>query len=69
VLTRQIALESFKAVAGRRVQGREKGGSVHHDQLSASYLCEICRETLRDYATLKDRLRKQLLDPDQTRAS
>ena len=58
VLTRQIALESFKAVAGRRVQGLKKGGGVHHNQFSASYPGEICRETLRDHATLKDRLGK-----------
>src|SRR5450755_433544 len=56
VLTRQIALEGFKAVAGRRVQGLKKGGGVHHDQFSASDLGEICGETLRRHATLKDRL-------------
>src|SRR5450756_110611 len=65
VLTRQIALESFKAVAGRRVQGLEKGGGVHHNQFSASYLGEIRRETLRDHAALKDRLGKLPLEvPD-----
>jgi hypothetical protein len=52
VLARQIALESFKAVAGRRVQGFKKDGGVHHNKFSASYLGEICRETLRDYAAL-----------------
>jgi hypothetical protein len=46
MLTRQIALKSFKAVAGWRFQGLEKGG-VYHNQFSASYLDEICRETLR----------------------
>src|ERR1700688_1191075 len=65
VLTRQIALESFKAVAGRRVQGLKKGCGVYHDQFSASYLGEICRETLRDHAALKDRLGKFPLEaPD-----
>ena len=58
VLTRQIALKSFKAVSGRRVQGLKKGGGVHHNQFSASYLGQICRETLRDPAALKDRLGK-----------
>src|ERR1035438_6259032 len=58
VLTRQIALKSFKAVAGRRVQGLKKGGGVHHNQFSASYLCEIRRKTLRGHAALKDRLGK-----------
>src|SRR5712672_1903511 len=57
VLTRQIALKSFKAVSGRR-EGLKKGGGVHHNQFSASYLGEICRETLRDPAALKDRLGK-----------
>src|ERR1700730_17487230 len=65
VLTRQIALKSFKAVAGWRVPGLKKGGGVHHNQFSASYLGEICRETLRDYAALKDRLGKFPLEvPD-----
>jgi hypothetical protein len=36
VLTRQIALKSFKAVAGRRVQGLKKGGGVNHNQFSAT---------------------------------
>src|SRR6266481_7389 len=58
MLTRQIALKSFKAVSGRRVQGLKKGGGVHHDQFSARRPGEICRETLRDHAALKDRLGK-----------
>jgi hypothetical protein len=65
VLTSQIALKCFKAVAGRRVQGLKKGGGVHHSQFSASYLGEIGRETLRDHAALKDRLGKFPLEaPD-----
>jgi hypothetical protein len=56
VLARYIALETFKTVAGRRVQGLKKGGGVQHNQLSASYLGEIRRETLRDHAALKNRL-------------
>jgi hypothetical protein len=65
VLTRQIALESFKAVAGRRIQGLKKGRGVYHNQFSASYLGEICRETLRDHAALKDRPGKFALEaPD-----
>src|SRR5450631_4123850 len=68
MLTRQIALKSFKAVAGRRVQGLKKGGGVHHNQFSASYPGEICRETLRDHATPKDRLGKFPLEaPDHER--
>jgi hypothetical protein len=68
VLTRQIALKRFKAVAGRRVQGLKKGGGIHHNQFSASDLGEICRETLRDRATLKDRLGKFPLEvPDHER--
>src|SRR5580704_15736563 len=62
VLTRQIALKSFKAVARRRVQGLEKDGGVHHNQFSACYLGEVCRKTLRDHATLKDRLGKFTLE-------
>jgi hypothetical protein len=65
VLTHQIALERFKAVSRRRVQGLEKGGGVHHDQFSASYPGEICRKALRDHAALKDRLGKLPLEaPD-----
>jgi hypothetical protein len=56
VLAHQIALESFKAVTGRRVQGLEKIGGVHHDQFSARYFGEVCREPLRYRAALKDRL-------------
>src|ERR1017187_297438 len=68
VLTCQIALKSFKAVAGRRVQGLKKGGGVQHNQFSASYLGEICRETLWDHAALKDRLGKFPLEvPDHER--
>src|SRR4051812_7425720 len=55
-LTRQIALESFKAIAGRSVQGLKNVGGVHHNQFSASCLGEIRRETLRDDAALKNRL-------------
>jgi hypothetical protein len=58
VVARQIAFKSLKAVAGRRVQGLKKVGGVYHDQFSASYLGEICRETLRDHAALKDWLGK-----------
>src|ERR1051326_5929447 len=58
VLARHVALESFKEVAGRRVQGLKKGSGIHHDQFSASYLGKICRETLRNHAALKDRLGK-----------
>ena len=65
MLTRQIALKSFKTVAGRRVQGLKKGGRVQHNQFSASYLGEICRETLGDHPALKDRLGKFPLEvPD-----
>src|ERR1700675_317198 len=58
VLTRQIAFKGFKAVAGRRVQGLKKGGGVHHNQFSASYLGEICRESLGYDAARNDRLGK-----------
>src|SRR6266511_4507902 len=54
VLARQVALERFKAVAGRRAQGLEKVGGVHHDQFSAGYLGEICREPFRGRPALKD---------------
>jgi hypothetical protein len=65
VLARQIALKPLKAVAGRRTQGLKKAGGVHHNQFSASYLGEICRETLRDHAALKDWLGKFPLEaPD-----
>jgi hypothetical protein len=68
VLTRQIALKSFKAVAGRRVQGLKKSGGVQHNQFSASYFGKICRETLRDHAALEDRLGKLTLEvPDHER--
>src|SRR6202049_25613 len=62
VLTRQIALKSFEAVAGRRVQGLKKSGCIHHNQFSASYLGEICRKTLRDHTALKNRLGKFSLE-------
>jgi hypothetical protein len=41
VLTRQITLESFKAIAGRRVQGLKKGGGVHHDQFRRATLARF----------------------------
>src|ERR1700692_748344 len=60
-----LPVKSSKAVAGRRVQRLKKGRGVYHDQFSASYLGEICRETLRDHAALKDRLGKFPLEaPD-----
>src|SRR5258708_31979395 len=58
VLTRQIALKSFKAVAGRRAQGLKRVGGVHPNRFSASYPGEVCRGTLRNSAALKDGLRK-----------
>src|SRR5579871_4284002 len=65
VLARQISPESFKAVAGRGTQGLKKVGRVHHNQFSASDLGEICRETLRDHAALKNRSSKFPLEaPD-----
>ncbi len=39
VLTRQIALESFKAISGRRVQGLEKGGA---SAMEDRYLIVAC---------------------------
>ena len=59
-----IAVESGdKGCANHLV--REKGGSVHHNQFPASHLGEICRETFRDHAALKDRLGKLPLEaPD-----
>jgi hypothetical protein len=56
VLACQIAFESFKAISGWRVQGLKKFGGIHHDQLSAGYLGEICRKPLRKPALLKDSL-------------
>jgi hypothetical protein len=62
VLTGQITFQSFETIAGRRVQAFKKGGRIHHDQFSARYLGEICRETLRDRAALKDLLGEFLLE-------
>src|SRR5260370_22780748 len=56
VLTRQIALKSFKAVAGRRAQGLKKSGGGPHTAVSASYLGQIFRDTLLGLAALRDRL-------------
>jgi hypothetical protein len=64
----EIASRSFKTIARRRIQVSQDAGIVDHHQLSADDFRYIGRESLRNGAVAKDRLREFSLEsPDHRR--
>src|SRR5258708_7181282 len=67
-LPAKLPLRASRRLPGGEFKASRKAAGVHHNQFSARYLGEICRETLRDHAALKDRLGKFPLEaPDHER--